>query len=254
MRIKTAILGCAFLMALAICFGWAVFRSGTAVQAGGGKPEFTSRFDTGACKFKSKGENEYMILRPGHQLILEGIDDDELVRVEITVLREKETLNINGIGRVKARVVEEREFADGELTEVSRNFFAMCKDTQDIYYFGEDVDNYEDGELVDHEGAWRAGVDGATPGILMPGTFLLGSRYYQEVAPGIALDRGEHVGSGITLQTPAGTFHNCVEVEETSPLDEPGETSTKIYAPGIGMIVDDEITLVAYHSEAKKRR
>ena len=40
----------------------------------------------------------------------------------------------------------------------------------------------EDGRIVSHEGAWRAGVDGAQPGLIMPGTFLLGSRYFQEIA------------------------------------------------------------------------
>jgi hypothetical protein len=91
-----------------------------------------------------------------------------------------------------ARVVEEREWQDDELVEVSRNFFARCKETGDVFYFGEEVDLYEDGEIVGHGGAWLAGRDGALPGIIMPGRFLLGSRYYQEVAPDIALDRGEN--------------------------------------------------------------
>jgi hypothetical protein len=140
-------------------------------------------------------------------------------------------------------VVEEREFEDGELAEVSRNFFAICEKTNDVYYFGEEVDIYEDGEIVSHDGAWLAGVDGALPGIVMPGSFLLGSRYYQEVAPGVALDRAEHTAEGLVVETGAGEFEGCVEIIETSPL-EPGAESRKLYCPGVGLVADDDLVLV----------
>ena len=54
-------------------------------------------------------------------------------------------------------MVEERETEDGELVEVSRNFFAICEETNSVFYFGEEVDDDEDGEIVGHEGAWLAG-------------------------------------------------------------------------------------------------
>jgi hypothetical protein len=144
---------------------------------------------------------------------------------------------------VTTRVVEEREFEDGEPIEVSRNFFALCEKTNDVYYFGEDVDIYEDGEVVSHDGAWLAGRNGAKPGIVMPGTFLLGSRYFQEIAPGVAQDRAENVAMGFKVETPAGRFSQCVEVTETSPL-EPGAESTKVYCPGVGLVRDNDLELV----------
>ena len=56
------------------------------------------------------------------------------------------------------RVVEERESEDGELKEVSRNFFAFCKKTGNLFYFGEEVDDYDsEGNVVSHSGGWRAG-------------------------------------------------------------------------------------------------
>jgi hypothetical protein len=76
----------------------------------------------------------------------------------------------------------------------------------------------------------------------MPGRYLLGSRYFQELAPGVALDRAEHTAMGLTIATPAGTFRNCVEVIETSPL-EPGHESLKRYCPGVGLVVDDGLVL-----------
>ena len=49
-------------------------------------------------------------------------------------------------------MVEEREWKKGELHEVSRNYFAMCEQTKDVFYFGEDVDYYENGKVVKHDG------------------------------------------------------------------------------------------------------
>ena len=79
---------------------------------------------------------------------------------------------------------------------------------------------------------------------MMPGTILLGARYYQEIAP-TALDRAEILSTDVTLKTPAGTFKNCLRTEETSGLD-PGETCYKTYAPGIGLIQDEDLLLTEY--------
>jgi hypothetical protein len=213
------------------------------------EPEFTSEFRWEDCEFRATGENTYFILEPGYQLILEGEEEGETLRVEITVLDETETIDLPEIGQVKTRVVEEVETTDGELTEISRNFFAICEETNDVYYFGEDVDIYNEDGTITHEGAWRAGEpdeDGiAEPGIIMPGTFLLGSRYYQELAEGIALDRAEHTEMGLEVTAPAGTFTDCVQVIETTPL-EPDSESEKIYCPEVGLTQDDVLQLVEY--------
>jgi hypothetical protein len=213
------------------------------------EPEFTAEFRAEDCDFRARGENPYFILKPGYQLVLEGEEEGETLRVEITVLDETETIKVPEIGEVRTRVVEEVETTDGELTEISRNFYAICDPTNDVYYFGEDVDIYNEDGTITHEGAWRAGEpddDGvAEPGIIMPGTFLLGSRYYQELAEGIALDRAEHTDMGLEITVPAGSFTDCVHVIETTPL-EPGEESEKIYCPEIGLVQDGAIGLVEY--------
>lgn len=210
-----------------------------------GEKEFTTDFRLEECKFSTEAKNPHFILQPGYQLILEGEDDGEQVRVVITVLNKTKKINLSGIGEITTRVVQERESVDGELVEISRNFFAQCNRTNDIYYFGEEVDIYEDGEIVSHDGAWEAGKNGAVPGIIMPGTFLLGSRYFQERAPGVALDRAEHILMGLSINTPAGNFTRCVEVLETTPL-EPGHESVKRYCPGVGLIFDSGIELVDF--------
>jgi hypothetical protein len=171
---------------------------------------------------------------------LEGEDDGEQVRLVITVLNE--TKVVDG---VETRVVEERESQDGKLVEVSRNYFAICTRTNSVFYFGEDVDLYRNGRIVGHDGSWQAGVDDARPGIIMPGTVLLGARYYQEIAPEVALDRAEIESLTGTLRTPAGEFTNVLETEETTPL-EPDAEEFKFYAPGIGLIKDGPLELVSF--------
>lgn len=217
--------------------------------------DFTDEFPIADCKFRATGGNNYFSLNVGYQLYLtnaaclaEG-ECDELEEVWISVLNEtrKIKFELNGETiRVNARVVEEREFEDGEIDEVSRNFFAVCKDTGDVYYFGEDVDNYEDGEIDNHEGAWLAGENGALPGLIMPGgAFLLGAGYFQEIAPGVALDRGRHVAMGLTVAVPAGQFENCVMIEDTDALEPEDDPDPKVYCPGVGLVIDEELELTA---------
>jgi hypothetical protein len=220
------------------------------------EPEFTDEFPLEDCYFKPWGGNPYFSLKPGRQLYLSNqrcvaADEcDELEEVWITVTSRLKKIRLpldNSFRYVWTRVVEERETADGELKEVSRNFFADCGATHDVYYFGEDVDDYEDGKIVGHSGAWLTGRHGAMPGIIMPeSAFILGSRYFQEVAPGVALDRAEHVATGEEVEVPAGVFEGCVEVTETTPLG-PGEESTKVYCRGIGLVIDDDLELHAIY-------
>jgi hypothetical protein len=223
---------------------WLGLSSGI-VMAQNEEPQFTTEFRLEDYKFKTEGTNPYFILKPGYQLVLEGEDEGETLRVVITVLHKTEKIFLPDIGMVKTRVVEERESVNGELVEVSRNFFALCAKTNDVFYFGEDVDIFNEDGTISHDGAWRAGLNDAVPGIIMPGSFLLGSRYFQELAPGVAMDRAEHVEVGLERTTDAGTFAGCVKVLETTPLDL-GAESEKIYCPGVGLVVDDEVELVEF--------
>jgi hypothetical protein len=202
--------------------------------------EWMSSFNLENCDFASTGENSYFILIPGYQVTLEGEEDGEDLQLVMTVLNE--TKVVDGI---ETRVVEEKETEGGNLVEISRNYFAICKPTNNAIYFGEDVDMYEDGEIVSHEGAWLAGANGSKAGMIMPGKVEVGLKYYQEIAPGVAEDRAEIIGVNDTLDTPAGNFQNVLRTEETNPL-EPGVKESKFYAPGIGLIQEEALVLVKY--------
>jgi hypothetical protein len=190
------------------------------------------------CTFTTAGNNPFFPLIPGYALHLEGEEDGAEIASINTVLHDVE--QVDG---VLTRVYEERESEDGELVEVSRNFFAICRETGDMWYFGEDVDDYEDGEIVGHGGAWRAGIAGARPGIVMLGAPKLGARYAEESAPGVAEDQAEIIGVHGSATVPAGTFEDVLSVQDSdAATGELGDV--KKYAHGVGNIVDGSLELV----------
>ncbi|MEI6851375.1 MAG: hypothetical protein WCL06_00975 [Bacteroidota bacterium] len=203
------------------------------------KKTFTEVFDTEDCTFLTTGKNMYFVLEPGFQLTLRGIEGKDSIKLVITVLNETKK-----IGDIETRIVEENESVNGHTVEISRNYFAFCVQTSSVFYFGEEVDIYSNDKIVSHDGAWVAeGKNKA--GIGMPGLILLGSRYYQEIAPGIAMDRAEIISTSEILKTPAGEFINCLKTEETNAL-KPKEKEYKIYGQGVGLLKDEELLLVKY--------
>ena len=206
--------------------------------AAAGKRKFTTDFRIEDCTFSTTGTNAYFSLNVGD--FLELADEKESVR--ITVLDETHNVTLPVIGQITTRVVEEVERENGTVVETSRNFFARCEQTNDIFYFGETVEPASIG------GEWEAGQDGALPGIIMPARFLLGSRYFQEQAPGVALDRAEHTKMELTIADPKDTvnpFTDCVEVLETTRLER--GKSIKRYCPGVGLVFDNGLELVDYN-------
>ena len=224
---------------------------------------FTAEFRIGDCSFvtddgDAPGGNPFFPLVPGQETVLEGEDE----RVEITTCLDDGSncstfdgtpvpglFTVPFMGGIETRVVEEREFEEGEIVEISHNFFGRCVENGSVFYFGEMVEDIEDGEAAPADDAWQAGVGGALPGVIMPGIWLLGSRYFQEIAPGVALDRGEHTRMNLELEFDLmgegeTTFEGCVEVIETSPLDRKGSSSQKMYCPEVGLVFDDGIELV----------
>ena len=198
---------------------------------------WTSDFAFSPSEWSPSGQNPYFILEPGYQLVL--ADGDQALT--ITVLDETKL-----VAGVETRVVEERETKGGQPVEVSRNYFAISKRTNSVFYFGEDVDMFKDGKVTSHEGGWLAGVAGAKFGLMMPGEVLLKARYYEESAPGRAMDRGEIVSTKASITTASGHY-TCLKIEETTPLD-PGATEYKYYAPKIGLVQDESLKLIRYGS------
>jgi hypothetical protein len=198
------------------------------------------------CQFSSVGSNPYFNINPGYQTVFAGIQKGEPLKLTITVLNQTKVL-----GGIQTRVVEERSVnaQTGDLREIAINYFAICKPTNSVFYFGENSSDYSIGKVVTHEGSWLHGSGNAHAGLVMPGIVLLGSKYYQEVAPGVALDRAEIINVNAAVKTPSGNFGNSVQVKETSGI-EPNVTEYKFYASGVGL-VDDQGLLLLKHGYVK---
>jgi len=202
--------------------------------------EAEQMLDLGVCSPTNEGftmtsTNPYFPMGVGTKWILEGGDE----RVQVTVLDETEV-----VAGVTTRVIEEREWEDDELKEVSRNFFVQASDGT-VCYFGEDVDMYKDGEIVSHEEAWRADASGNRPGIIMPADPRQGMKFQTEVAPGVAEDAAEIIEVGSSVEVPAGTFTETIRLRETNPVEDEDECC-KVFVAGVGIVVDEDLELVSH--------
>ncbi len=218
-----------------------VLACGACSNSGPDIPAFVETEDIAICApaagpFTTGITNPWFPMIPGHTLTLKGVESRDSVVLVVTALPDTEQ-----VAGVWTRVVEERESVGGSLVEVSRNFFAQTA-TGTVCYFGEDVDMYEGGVVVSHDGAWRAGLNGAVSGIFMPSAPAAGMGFRQEVAAGIAEDRVTITSVGDPVTVPAGSYDQTVRFLETTPL-EPGASSRKVYVAGIGPVVDDIVRL-----------
>lgn len=220
------------LVTLTACLGAPSSASPTSPSSASWQEDF----NLNARKLDSSGEAKYFILLPGFQITLES----QAERLVISVTEETRE-----IGGVTTRVVEEREHKNGELYEVSRNFYAIDPGTGDVFYFGEEVDFYTQGQISGHSGAWIAYEENNRPGLIVPGTPIVGMRYFQEVAPGVAMDRARVVSISEAFTTVVGEFENCLLTQESSQLN-PAAIEYKTYCPGIGLVQDQSLVLISY--------
>lgn len=155
-------------------------------------------------------------------------------RVERTVRPDiHKTFRIGGQA-VDALAVEDRESVDGRVTEITLDYFAQ-DDDGNVYYLGEDVNEYKDGKVSGHCGAWLLGRDAQKPGLLMPAHPKVGDVFKSEDAPPITWEQDRVVSLSETQTVPAGTFQNCLKIKERA---SDGGTEYKLYAPGTGCILE----------------
>jgi len=177
--------------------------------------------------------NPYFPLVPGSTYVYEGVRDGALQRDTFEVTGQ--TKVIMGVTSVVIRDTA-RTF-DGRLIERTDDWFAQDLDGN-VWYMGEDTKTFDrKGNLRSTEGSWEAGVDGALPGIVLPGTPRVPSAYRQEFSLGQAEDLAWIVSLSQTVRVPYATFHgNALETLEWSPL-ETSVIEKKYYAKGIGLVL-----------------
>jgi hypothetical protein len=181
--------------------------------------------------FVAEIDNPYFLLKPGTAFIYQGETEEGTEQNEMTITNKTKII----IG-VTTTVVWDRVWLNDELIEETYDWYAQDKEGN-VWYFGEDVNNYENGKLKDHAGAWEAGVDGAQPGIIMEASPRVGDSYRQEYYKGKAEDMAEVLSLSETASVPYGSFKDCLKTKEWTPL-EPDIAANKYYAKGIGFVLE----------------
>lgn len=184
-----------------------------------------------ASDFGATVDNQLWPLVPGTHFVFEGGGET----VDVTVLAE--TKDVFGTTAV---VVRDTVTIGGALVEDTVDWYAQDNDGN-VWYLGEDTKEYEGGVVVSTEGSWEAGVNDALPGIVMHATQpVAGEPYRQEFLRCEAEDMAEVVSTNESVTVPFGTFDNCLQTREFTPLD-PEVNEHKYYCPGIGLVLEVEI-------------
>ena len=217
-------------------------------KARGARNDGVPSVDPATLKFSHPRDitHPYLPLSSLRQDVLEGREDGKLARLERTVKPDLRRAFRIGGQRVEALAVEDRSYLDGKLKEVAIDYFAQ-DDLGTVYYLGETVDAYEDGKVVNHEGAWLVGVDTLKLGVILPAHPAVGDRFLcEDVSPKIR-EVDEVLAIDETVTVPAGTFPHCLKVKENLA---DGTVEYAYYAPGIGVIrevpEDGDLKLVSH--------
>jgi hypothetical protein len=176
--------------------------------------------------------NPYLPLATVKQDVLEGMEDGEKIRVERRMKPNKRRTYTFGDEEVESLVFEDRVYVNGKLAEVALDFFAQ-DDHGTVYYLGEDVDEYEDGKIIGHDGTWHYGLDTRVPGVLFPAQPKIGLKWRSEDVSNDISEIDEVVSLSEKVTTPCGTYENCIKVKE-SLAD--GTSEFKYYARGVGVV------------------
>lgn len=180
--------------------------------------------------------NPFFPLVAGNRWTYES--EAEVIVVEVL----NETKLIDGVTCV---TVNDVVMEDGQLIEDTDDWYAQDV-SGNVYYCGEIALNYElfEGddpelaELVDIEGSWKHGRDGAEAGMLLPFDPVVGTTIRQEVLFGEAEDVVDILSVTASESSPGGSCTDtCLQTRDYTPL-EPDVEEFKFYLPGVGLIVE----------------
>jgi hypothetical protein len=190
-----------------------------------------------ASAFDHPGRNVYFPLVPGTVSRYRGSADGEQFREVVTVTRHHKT--IQGVRTTVVLDVLRR--LDGTLAELTNDWYAT-DELGNVWYFGESTATYDRrGVVQDREGSWQSGVRGGRRGIVMPASPHPTNAYRQEFDRGAAEDQAWIVQRHVRVTVPFGVVHEGLRSFEWSRL-EPNVLSAKIYAPGLGIVRERDVS------------
>ena len=196
----------------------------------------TYRVNLTPADFVEVVDNPYFPLPIGAKWVYEIRQGNKPPQTD-TLEVQKEKRQVNGI---QATVVRDTVSSGNQIVEDTYDWFVQDK-YGNVWYVGEEVDNYVAGVLVNHSGSWEWGVDGAQPGIIMwadPAAHL-NEKYRQEYYAGKAEDMGQVLSVDESLTVPFGSFDRVVKTLDFSNIEAGQEQ--KFYAPGIGLLKEMDV-------------
>lgn len=162
------------------------------------------------------------------QVIMGGQVDGEPFRTEVTLMPGKRPIPLRG-KPVDTAISQYVAYLDGRIHEVAMDWYAQADDGS-VWYFGEDVFNYEDGKVADTLGTWVAS-DKTPAAMIMPAEPAVGDVYRPENAPGVVFEQVRVEKIDQSVRGPSGEISGAIEVIE---LHMDGTTEGKVFAPGYG--------------------
>jgi hypothetical protein len=187
-------------------------------------------------------DNRYQPYKPGTTFRFEGVrGTTPQTDVQVVLHRTKRILGVT------CTVVRDTVSEHGRAIERTDDWYAQDKQGN-VWYMGEDSFELKNGHFVKAGDSWKSGVNGAKPGIIMPGHPRPGDAYRQEYyPPGKALDKAHVLRLGGSMTVPYGAFRGLLVTSEYSPAEP--QTEQKYYAPGVGEIA--ERVVKGHHEEFK---
>jgi hypothetical protein len=217
-------------------------------------PSAGSTLPTGAdpvnidpADFTADITNPYWPMKPGTRWIYRSVEAGSAPQDIVIVVTTATKKLANG---VTARVVRDTARSKGEIIEDTIDWYAQDSEGN-VWYMGEDTAEFEKGKIVSRDGSWEAGVEGALPGIMLPGQPQVGQKYRQEYKKGEAEDNGEVLAITHRVDVKAGGSTEALVTMDTSTI-EPDVVEHKFYAPGMGPLLALDISGGAGREELVK--
>jgi hypothetical protein len=180
--------------------------------------------------FVTEVNNPYYTLTPGTSYTYQTETKDGTEK-DIMIVTNK-TKKILGVTTLE---LWDRVWLNNVLIEETLDWYVQDKEGN-VWYFGEDSKEYENGVVISTEGSWEAGVDGAKPGIIMEANPKIGDSYRQEYYKEKAEDMADVLAFGESVTVPYGTFKNCLKTRDWSKADST-LNEYKYYCPDVNQVI-----------------
>jgi hypothetical protein len=164
-----------------------------------------------------------------HSAVLSGRVDGKPFHTETTLLPQTRIIEWTEGHQVEALVSQYIAYIDGRIQEAALDYYAQADDGS-VWYLGEDVFDYRNGQVFTTEGTWLAGKEGP-PEMIMPGDPQIGDVHRAENIPAVAFEEVEIKRTGETFDGPSGPVDGVMIARE---LHDDGAFSDKVFAPGYG--------------------